>query len=76
MGLFRDPFISIGPLAQERCINLLKKFYKQENPNAPVDKERRFIFMKRFYSRFGQLKLFLKNIYSVSVRFPVLYVAS
>ncbi|CAG5091335.1 Oidioi.mRNA.OKI2018_I69.PAR.g12981.t1.cds [Oikopleura dioica] len=38
MGLFRDPFISIGPLAQERCINLLKKFYEQENPNAPVDK--------------------------------------
>ena len=39
MGLFRDPFISIGPLAQERSINLLKKFYEQENPNAPADKD-------------------------------------
>lgn len=38
MGLFSDPFISIGPLAQERSINLLKKFYEQENPNAPADK--------------------------------------
>jgi len=38
MGLFSYPFISIGPLAQERSINLLKKFYEQENPNAPADK--------------------------------------
>ena len=45
MGLFSDPFISIGPLAQERSINLLKKFYEQENPNAPADKDRRFIFI-------------------------------
>lgn len=49
MGLFSDPFISIGPLAQERSINLLKKFYEQENPNAPADKDRRLIFFGIFF---------------------------
>jgi hypothetical protein len=50
MGLFSDPFISIGPLAQERSINLLKKFYEQENPNAPADKDRRLIFIWHNFS--------------------------
>ena len=51
MGLFSYPFISIGPLAQERSINLLKKFYEQENPNAPADKDQRFyIYFLKYLS--------------------------
>jgi len=38
MADFGLPFMALGPLAQERSIQMLKDFYAQQNPNAPVDK--------------------------------------
>ena len=32
------PFESIGPVDQHRSIQMLKEFYAQENPNAPIEK--------------------------------------
>ena len=38
MADFALPFAALGPLAQERSIQMLKDFYAQQNPNAPKEK--------------------------------------